>query len=648
MASSSEFDSSDSESDAIPLNIVRRIIHRNRRNAKLADKLNNGSVANTDLFDDTSSEDDFDDDSEPDVSDDDGPNTVDRDTGDEPMPSDVAEDTDSDDQRPLLQPRGRPRSRGRPPGRRARPRTPPRQWTDHLTNEIPKRFTGSQPGPRDDHSDESELETFGFIFTEEFVRTIVTLTNLNYHKKSQKSPNKHKMKWDDVTQHEMHAWFGVIIGMGLTQLKGDIRKYWSARHKLTRTQGFSEVFPRDRFLQILRYIHFVDESTAVTNHELAGYDKFYKIRYIFTYLVPKFQAVYLPCQFLAVDESMIKGQSRMPARQFMKNKPVRWGLKVFALAESSTGYILNAELYEGKNGGEAQTPGKVVQKLVQPYRGRGHIIFTDNFYTSVDLYSKLYLDGCMAVGTLRENRKELPRDSVGKKKELVKKLKRGESLYRQSDNMYCVTWKDTKNVYMLSTVPTTNASEQVNRMVKKDGKWTKISIDRPNIVGLYNKYMGGVDLADKKIVCYKRQTKSLKWYHKVMWYMVDIAILNAYIVYTSVPKNKNVKLRDFREALCTSLIGGRNYRKGGHVAILDDHQRFNRNLNHAPIKMATSSTCKVHAERVDTIYTCAVCNIRMCPDPCFARFHYMDKFVYHDPKRNGKDKARKKLKLTGK
>ena len=37
-----------------------------------------------------------------------------------------------------------------------------------------------------------------------------------------------------------------------------------------------------------------------------------------------------------------------------------------------------------------------------------------------------------------ENRKWLPRDTVGKKKELVKKLKRGESLFRQSDNMHCV------------------------------------------------------------------------------------------------------------------------------------------------------------------------------------------------------------------
>ena len=92
---------------------------------------------------------------------------------------------------------------------------------------------------------------------------------------------------------------------------------------------------------------------------------------------------------------MINGQARMPTIQFMKKKPVRWGLKVFTLAESASGYMWNAKLSEGKSGGERCTPSKVVLDLVQPYRGRGHIIFTDNFYTSVNLYTKLYADGCM-------------------------------------------------------------------------------------------------------------------------------------------------------------------------------------------------------------------------------------------------------------
>ena len=89
---------------------------------------------------------------------------------------------------------------------------------------------------------------------------------------------------------------------------------------------------------------------------------------------------------------------------------------MFALAESDTGYVLNAELYEGKTRGKAQNPYNMVKKIVQPYRGQGSIIFMDNFYTSVPLLNSMYSDSFMAVGTLRENRKDLPNDTVGEKK----------------------------------------------------------------------------------------------------------------------------------------------------------------------------------------------------------------------------------------
>ena len=86
-----------------------------------------------------------------------------------------------------------------------------------------------------------------------------------------------------------------------------------------------------------------------------------------------------------------------------------------------TGYILNAELYEGKTSGDTQNPTNVVKNIVRPYRGQGSIIVMDNFYTSVPLLTSLYSEGFMAVGTLRENRKELPKDTVGKKTQNVER-----------------------------------------------------------------------------------------------------------------------------------------------------------------------------------------------------------------------------------
>ena len=106
--------------------------------------------------------------------------------------------------------------------------------------------------------------------------------------------------------------------------------------------------------------------------------------------------------------------------------------------------------------------------------------------------------------------------------------------------------------------------------------------------------------------------------------------------------------REFHTTLSSRLIGGNSYRKAGHVVVADTEKRLNRNLNHAPLRMPKPTTCKVHAQRVETLYLCAVCKIHMCTDPCFAQYHYLENFAYDDPNRVHKNKTRKHLKLTSK
>ena len=50
---------------------------------------------------------------------------------------------------------------------------------------------------------------------------------------------------------------------------------------------------------------------------------------------------------------------------------------------------------------------------------------------------------------------------------------------------------------------------------------------------------------------------------------------------------------------------------------------FNRMLEHAPIKHDKPSKCAVHSRRVDTMYACGVCKVRMRPLSCFHHCHYI-------------------------
>ena len=57
----------------------------------------------------------------------------------------------------------------------------------------------------------------------------------------------------------------------------------------------------------------------------------------------------------------------------------------------------------------------VVRELLDQYLHKGHVIFLDNFYTSVPLAENLIKDKTVIVGTLRENRIGNPKDLFKKK-----------------------------------------------------------------------------------------------------------------------------------------------------------------------------------------------------------------------------------------
>ena len=57
---------------------------------------------------------------------------------------------------------------------------------------------------------------------------------------------------------------------------------------------------------------------------------------------------YIPEQNLTVDESMIKSRRRRKMKAYMPLKPIKYGFKAYILAESSSGYMLNWKMHEGK------------------------------------------------------------------------------------------------------------------------------------------------------------------------------------------------------------------------------------------------------------------------------------------------------------
>ena len=332
-----------------------------------------------------------------------------------------------------------------PPARniRARLQNDPanNQWKEDVVEHVDLNFVEHVGSKLQMDESSKPVDFFQMHFTDEVFHLMVEQTNLYTEQVSTADPDKHKTPWSPVTVDELKSWLALTLNMGLVN-KPTIQSYWATENS-TLTPFFISTMSRTRYQQILRYLHFVDNST-LTPRGQDGYNKLGKIQPLLNLILPKFQETYCPSRNLSVDETVVKFKGKLSWKQFIKDKPARFGLKLFTLADADNGYVLSYKVYTGKdNAAVARGLAKrVVLELAEPFFNKGYNIFMDNYYTSVDLFEDLYTHGMQACGTCRTNRVGLPKDITSKDSPTVKALRRGNSLYRQKGKITCVTWQD--------------------------------------------------------------------------------------------------------------------------------------------------------------------------------------------------------------
>lgn len=101
---------------------------------------------------------------------------------------------------------------------------------------------------------------------------------------------------------------------------------------------------------------------------------------------------------------------RCEIKQYLKNKPVKYGIKIWAAADAQSRYIYNLDVYTGKKGDSAEKDldTRVVLQMVQGLENRGHVIVTDRFFTSPRLFDELLGRGFWATGTVLHYRVGMP------------------------------------------------------------------------------------------------------------------------------------------------------------------------------------------------------------------------------------------------
>jgi len=185
-----------------------------------------------------------------------------------------------------------------------------------------------------------------------------------------------KPNWT-MSAKELEAFIGLIYLRGVMNARNfPIRDMWSIRYGC---DAFRKTMTRDCFMEIKKYIRF---DTRSTRSERLKDDKFCLMSFVLSRFVANSQRSYIPEESLTIDEQLFPTKARCRFTQYMPNKPDKFGIKFWVLADVNTKYCLNVMLYLGKDEARVSSLGThVVMSLMEPYFGRGYNVTTDNFFT---------------------------------------------------------------------------------------------------------------------------------------------------------------------------------------------------------------------------------------------------------------------------
>ena len=535
---------------------------------------------------------------------------------------------------------GRPRGRGpgRPRGRggRQRSRSPVRRrpdpWKDcseedvapHIPSFQPVRAPGVQLNRRVSYT---PLALFQLFFTPEAMAVLCANSN-SYAQKNKEAGKKYE--WTDVDTEEMYRFLGIITYTTLCHLPS-LPDYW-ALNSVTSQSVPRSVMTRDRFSIIWWNIHLSNPEEDRVNDArgLGGYDKLFRIKPLYDTVRMACKTHYHPRQQVSVDERMLATKAKTGMTQYMRDKPTKWGLKLFVLADSSNGYTVDFNMYTGKT----NTPiihglaFDVVMALVTSASlGTGYHLYMDNFYSSPALFNALRYIQVGACGTYRENRKGCPRlrDNA-----LTKKAARGSIRWLREDNVLFVKWMDTKEVAVCSTIHQAFSGEEVVRQVKQNDQWRQQRFPCPAPIMAYNRYMGGVDRSDQLLNYYSAHRRSNRWYRTVFLHLFDIATGNAFLLHKELTEaGRAMSHKSFMDKLCSELFGFEpntvpKNRSSVHVPVPVFTGPVDRSLRATRGRQQCRRCLRQRRMRKDTPWKCQACGVALCltlERNCFKMWH---------------------------
>ena len=201
---------------------------------------------------------------------------------------------------------------------------------------------------------------------------------------------------------------------------------------------------------------------------------------------------------------------------------------------------------------------------------------------------------------------------------------RGDWSCRHSGALVVVSWMDKKPVNILSSYCSPYNIATVYRHIEQHS--AAQSVRCPEAVREYITNMRGVDVFSQMESYARIGRKQFRWWPKLAWFLIEIAVMNAYVLYTKKQQSNKLSREKFRIHLAQQLISSFSSRKkrgrpsqaqqsagvaqrtdiGMHTSI-----RSREDSVHSCTQCGRSRTY-----RKRTKYMCEQCNVYVCLGAC--------------------------------
>lgn len=253
------------------------------------------------------------------------------------------------------------------------------------------------------------------------------------------------------------------------------------------------------------------------------------------------------------------------------------------------------------------------------YRNSNHVLYCDTLFTSPTLADSLFNVGIRVCSSVKRNRLGMPsKDQLSTA--ATDALAKGAALQMQKGEEKVLTlcaWKDKRLILLLYNHIDPRLSTSLQRW-SESGEIYQLPC--PQAVQDYFHHARAVDVINQLHYSYAPGRKSRRCSTRLVWWLLDICILNAYRLWQcDHPHGSHLT---FRMALMHELMKqlpeerrsrqGKRGTAGGTTDIRE----------HIPKRVDAIGDCvecsQQPAHRVRTHFICTKCRVHLCLDACWS------------------------------